>query len=400
MDPLVKAFNEFSVKLYKHLIEDNQKNTAFSPLSIASALTMVYLGARGNTEVQMAEVLNFKKAAEQKPSSMMAQTKLQNTCAAHLQNIPQAFEELFLNVNKSSNKYILKSANGLYYEKSFHFLKQYIQQIKKSFHAEIQAVNFVESAEEERKKINAWIEQKTEGKIKEILAQGVIDSATKLVLVNALYFKGNWAVKFQEENTEERPFRLSKTKTKSVPMMFLRSKCKMFYIEELETKVLELPYVKRETTMILLLPDDINDNSTGLEKLQEELCHEKLNQWTRDGMMEETEVEIEIPRFKLEASTDLKPYLRKMGMSDLFEESKADLTGISAADNIYVSEICHKIFVEVNEEGTEAAAATAAVVTVRSRPIVDKFQADHPFIFCIKQMETQAILFLGSFISP
>nr|DBA24621.1 TPA: hypothetical protein GDO54_012251 [Pyxicephalus adspersus] len=376
MEALVKSYNEVCIKLYQKLIEENEKNVAFSPMSIAAVLTMVYLGTKGNTEVQMSE----------------------NLGAVHIHNIPKAFEELFSIVNQPSNNFILKSANRLYSEKSFHVVQQYHQLISKHFHAEIQAMDFAHSADDARKKINNWVEEKTECKIKDLLPQGSVDSLTKLVVVNALYFKGNWDVKFPEENTEQKPFRLSKTKTKMVPMMFQRNKCNMFYVEELETKVLELPYVNKETSMIILLPDDIKDNTNGLEQLQKELSYVKLNEWM--DAMTQTEVEIELPRFRLEEKYDLKSYLSKMGMADLFSPGIADLRGISEAGNLHVSEIFHKVYVEINEEGTEAAAATGAIATVRTRPIVEKVQADHPFMFFIKENRTKAILFFGAFSSP
>ncbi|XP_068092895.1 leukocyte elastase inhibitor-like isoform X2 [Hyperolius riggenbachi] len=394
MDALVTSFNEFSVKLFQNLSVNNGKNVMFSPMSIASAMTMVYVGAKGNTEVQMAEVLNFKKAAEEK--SCMKKSP----GAAHIQNISQVYEELFSNVFQPSKKYSMKSANRLYNDESFHTIEEYSQIIKKSFHAEIQAVDFKQSAEESRKKMNTWVEEQTEGKIKDLLTKSSIDSLTKLVLVNALYFKGNWEIKFPEENTEQKPFRLSKKKTKMVPMMFQRNKYNMFYIEEHETKVLELPYADKEISMVILLPDDIKDNSTGLERLKKALTYERLNKWTSADMMEKTEVEVELPRLRLEENYDLKSCLSKMGMTDLFNPDKAYLTGLSEESYLCVSHILHKVFVEINEEGTEAAAATAAVITKRSRPVVVKFHADHPFLFLIRHNNTKAILFYGAFCSP
>ncbi|XP_073487046.1 leukocyte elastase inhibitor-like isoform X1 [Aquarana catesbeiana] len=399
MEALVKSYNEVSVKLCLKLIEDNDKNIVFSPMSIGSALTMVYLGTKGNTEAQMSEVLNFKKSTEKKTCSL-SQTKQQTLGFGHIQNIPVAFEELFSNVNQPSNKYILKSANRLYSEKSFHIVQQYSQLIKKHFHAKIQSVDFAHSADDVRKEINTWVEEQTESKIKDLLPENSVDSLTRLVLVNALYFKGSWNVKFPEENTEEKPFRLNKKKTKMVSMMFQSGKFNMFYIEDLKTKVLEIPYVNNQLSMMILLPDDIKDNTTGLEQLHKELSYVNLKEWTNPDLMTPTDVELELPRFRLEENYDLKSYLSKMGMSDLFEPQKADLTGISDKGDLYVSQIYHKVFVEVNEEGTEAAAATGAVATVRMRPIATKFQADHPFMFTILDKKTNVVLFLGELTSP
>ncbi|XP_075441949.1 serpin B10-like isoform X3 [Ascaphus truei] len=296
--------------------------------------------------------------------------------------------------------YQLKTANTLYSEKSLNVVKEYMQLIQKYYHAEVQAVDFVAAADDARKKINSWVEGQTEGKIKDLLPSGSVDSVTRLVLVNAIYFKGNWENKFPEENTEEKPFRMSKTKSKPVQMMHQENTCNMFYIEDLETKVLELPYINKELSMIILLPDDIKDNSTGLEQLEKEMSVKKLKEWTSADMMEKTKVVVDLPRILLEESYDLKGSLSSMGLSDLFNAEIADLKGISAKSKLYLSQVFHKSFVEINEEGTEAAAATAGIAAVRSALFNVTFEADHPFLFFIRHNKTNSILFYGKFCSP
>ncbi|MEE6465205.1 hypothetical protein FKM82_006486 [Ascaphus truei] len=296
--------------------------------------------------------------------------------------------------------YQLKTANTLYSEKSLNVVKEYMQLIQKYYHAEVQAVDFVAAADDARKKINSWVEGQTEGKIKDLLPPGSVDSVTRLVLVNAIYFKGSWENKFPEENTEEKPFRMSKTKSKPVQMMHQENTCNMFYIEDLETKVLELPYINKELSMIILLPDDIKDNSTGLEQLEKEMSVKKLKEWTSADMMEKTKVVVDLPRILLEESYDLKGSLSSMGLSDLFNAEIADLKGISAKSKLYLSQVFHKSFVEINEEGTEAAAATAGIAAVRSALFNVTFEADHPFLFFIRHNKTNSILFYGKFCSP
>ncbi|XP_056376991.1 serpin B6-like [Hyla sarda] len=394
MEALVTSYNTFAVSMYKKLLENTDKNIFFSPMSIASALTMLFPGTNGNTEFQMADVLNFRKP----PGKQGCHSETSD--AIQIQNVPEVFEDFSSCINQSSKCYTLKMANRLFSEKSFQILEQYCQLIEKYFQAKIQPVDFLQDSEKSRQTINTWVERQTDGKIKDILGPDSIDSLTKLVLVNAIYFKGNWANKFPEENTEQKPFKMSKTKSKPVPMMFQRNKFNMSYIEDLEAKVLELPYLNNELSMIILLPDEIKDNSTGLEQLEKMLSYEKLKGWTNADMMDKTEVEIDFPRIILEENYDLKSYLTEMGLGDLFNAEKADLTGISKKGNLYVSEIFHKAFVEINEAGTEAAAATAGIVTARMRPIADKFCANHPFLFFIKHNLTNAILFLGKFSSP
>ncbi|KAM4026595.1 serpin B6-like [Anomaloglossus baeobatrachus] len=394
MEALVTSYNTFAVNVFKKLNEHTDKNIFFSPMSIASALTMLFSGTNGNTEFQMANVLNFRKPSGNQICPSLASDVIQ------IQNIPQVFEEFYSSINQASNVYTMKMANRLFSEKSFQIIPQYSQLLKKSFHANIEPVDFSQAAEKSRKSINTWVEEQTSDKIKDILPPDSINSLTKLVLVNAIYFKGNWEKKFPEENTEQKPFRLTKTKTKPVPMMFQKNKFNISHIEEMNTKVLELPYVNNELSMIILLPEDILDDSTGLRQLEKELSYEKLKNWINPDMMDKSQVEIDLPRIFLEESYDLKSYLTEMGLSDLFNADKADLTGISEKGNLYVSEMFHKAFVEINEEGTEAAAATAGIVTARILPIVEKFHADHPFLFLIKHNETNAILFLGKFCSP
>ncbi|XP_061446506.1 serpin B10-like isoform X5 [Rhineura floridana] len=190
------------------------------------------------------------------------------------------------------------------------------------------------------------------------------------------------------------------TKSKPVQMMFLKDKFPAFYVDTLRVYILELPYINNELSMLILLPEDITDESTGLELLEKELTYERLSIWTSPEMMEKTEMELHLPRIKLEESYDLKSTLRSMGMKDAFSQSQANFSGMSKKNDLVLSEVFHKSFVEINEEGTEAAAATAVVVEIRSslRPI--KIEANHPFLFFIRHNRTKSILFFGKFCSP
>ncbi|NWX12621.1 SPB6 protein, partial [Aegotheles bennettii] len=188
--------------------------------------------------------------------------------------------------------------------------------------------------------------------------------------------------------------------TKPVQMMFKKGRFNMTYIGDYKTKILELPYVGNELSMIILLPDAIQDESTGLESLERELTYEKLIDWINPEMMDCTEVRVSLPRFKLEEDYDLKPLLSSMGMVDAFDLGKADFSGMAAGKELVLSKVIHKAFVEVNEEGTEAAAATAGVMMLRCAMIVPEFTADHPFLFFIRHNKTCSILFCGRFCSP
>uniref|UniRef100_A0A8C8SWA4 Serpin family B member 10 n=1 Tax=Pelusios castaneus TaxID=367368 RepID=A0A8C8SWA4_9SAUR len=238
-------------------------------------------------------------------------------------------------------------------------------------------------------------EKKRKGKIQELLPVDSVDSLTKLVLVNALYFKGNWAKKFKDGFTKEQPFRMTKNTTKPVQMMFQREKFNWTYIKTVHTHIIELPYVGNDLSMLILLPDDISDDTT-----ERDLTYEKLSKWTSSEMMEKTEVDVYLPRIKMEESYDLKSTLSSMGMQDAFSEDRADFRGMSEKNDLVLSHVFHKCFVEINEEGTEAAAATAASMTTRSLISAIQFIADHPFLFFLRHNETKTILFLGRFCSP
>ncbi|XP_070603265.1 serpin B6-like [Erythrolamprus reginae] len=379
MDSLSSANTIFALNLFKKLNADNPaKNLFFSPLSISSALRMVWLGAKGNTEAQMSKVISVSKDRE----------------------VHQKFEKLISEINKPGAKYILSLANRLFGETSYEFLASFIESTEKFYHASLEKLNFKQASEDSRRHINAWVEEKTSGKIQNLLVPGIIDSLTKLVLVNAIYFKGNWADKFDKDNTQEQPFHINKNETKTVQMMFKREKYNRTYISDYDTSILEIPYVDNELSMFILLPQKIEDNTTGLEKLEREITYEKLMDWIKPEMMDLTEVELSFPKFKLEEKYDLKPVLRSMGMTDAFDERKADFSGMSTNKDLVISEVVHKTFIEVNEEGTEAAAATAAVMMMRCAMFVPQFKVNHPFLFFIMQRSTKTILFFGRCCSP
>ncbi|XP_058659694.1 serpin B6-like isoform X1 [Ammospiza caudacuta] len=381
MESLCAANSTFAVDLLRRLCEKNSgQNVFFSPFSISSALSMVLLGSRGSTEAQIRKVLCLKNAQD-----------------AH-----NGYEFLVSEINDPNTKYILRTANRLYGEKTFEFLPSFIESSQKSYHAGLEQMDFLHAWEDSRKQINGWVEERTEGKIQNLLAEGTLDSLTRLVLVNAIYFKGNWGKPFRKASTREWPFQINKNETKPVQMMFKQANFNMTYIGDLQTKILELPYVGNELSMIILLPDAIQDGSTGLERLERELTLEKLMGWICPEMMNSTEVKVYLPRFKLEENYDLKPILRSMGMPDAFDLGKADFSGISPGNELVLSEVVHKSFVEVNEEGTEAAAATAIRMCACSGAIMStpKFIADHPFLFLIRHNKTCSILFCGRFCCP
>ncbi|XP_070603257.1 leukocyte elastase inhibitor-like isoform X2 [Erythrolamprus reginae] len=380
MDKLADANSQFALDLFQKLSEGNQTgNVFFSPLSLSSALAMVVLGARGNTASELLKTLHFDDVEDLHP----------------------AFHTLNAKINQSNAPYRLKLANRLYGEKSCNFLSDFLTSTQNLYGAELSTVDFSIAPYEAKKEINQWVKQQTEGKIPELLSEGSIDELTKLVLVNAVYFKGNWAEPFKEKDTKDKPFRLNKTEKKNVKMMFMKKRLPFCYIPECKCRVLELPYKGKDVSMIILLPDSIEDNSTGLEQLEQQLSLKKLKEWTHQNNMNlYVDVSVHLPKFQLEEHYDLKSYFEALGLVDIFDSGKANLSGMSGSLDLHVSKIVHQSFLEVNEVGTEAAAASAVTVIRIRRPIEEDFNADHPFLFFIRHNPTNTILFLGRFASP
>ncbi|CAN9506498.1 unnamed protein product [Ophioblennius macclurei] len=457
--PVSEANTSFALDLLKKLSEDdNTANIFYSPFSISAALAMVLLGASGNTADQMSKVLRFTESKEpassnaepmstdsstrtplsQKQTQMQVQQPIklpkhllkmftgflfqlfkpilqlkrfipgfrqQKLClkpqgAEQEDEVHAKFAELLRDLYKADAPYALSLANRLYGEQSYEFVKLFLEESKKFYSAELESVDFKSKAEDARLNINDWVETQTQGKIKNLLAQGVVDGMTRLVLVNAIYFKGKWAEQFKEEDTVDDHFRINKTETKPVKMMRQRTELHINTLPEVNSQILELPYVGKDLSMFIILPEDIEDGTTGLEKVEKELTFDKFAEWTNVDMMGKNQVEVSLPRFKLEETYNLNDVLKSMGMVDAFEVSRSNFAGLSPANDLVLSSVVHKAFVEVNEEGTEAAAATGAVMGTRSLVIPDRFLADHPFLFFIQHKPTKTVLFAGRYSSP
>uniref|UniRef100_A0A8C1C7F1 Serpin B6 n=1 Tax=Cyprinus carpio carpio TaxID=630221 RepID=A0A8C1C7F1_CYPCA len=435
MERLSAANTQFSLNLFKKISEGNASgNVFYSPISISSALAMVSLGAKGNTAAQMFKVLGFNNPAKpnaatpvthqqaQKPQiacgvkgqhepPMMQQTQmLEQKSPAQLtpgqkieDQIHSSFNKLMSELKKPGAPYVLSLANRLYGEQSYQFVEKFLSDAKRYYEAGLEEVDFKKKSEAARVDINKWVEKNTQEKIKDLLPQGSIGEMTKLVLVNAIYFKGNWEKKFPKEATRDGQFKLNKTHTKPVKMMRQKSKFPLALIPEMNSQVLELPYVGKNLSMLIILPNEIQDETTGLQKLEKALTYEKLMEWTKPSKMLQEQVQVSLPKFKMAETYGMVQFLRSMGMEDVFDLQKVNLSGMSPNNDLVVSKVIHKAFVEVNEEGTEAAAATGVVINVVTalKPEDPKtFIADHPFLFFIRHNPSNSILFYGRFCSP
>ena len=363
--------NAFALALYAKLRAEDQGNLFLSPYSISTALAMTYAGAKGKTAAEMAEVLHFTVPQEQLHPGFAALTA-----------------KLHGDIKKEG--YQLRIANRLWGQAGYHFLPTFLQVTRDHYGAELAQVDFAQDTEAARHTINAWVEEKTEEKIKDLLAQGVLDSGTTLVLTNAIYFKGDWQRKFEAKATKDAPFLLTPQKKVTVPMM--RQRGKFAYGVVGNVQVLELPYVGKDLSMFVLLPKEVD----GLADLEKSLSEETLNTWT-SGLREQT-VEVLLPKFKMTSGFRLEKVLGAMGMPLAFSD-KADFSGMTGQRGLFISAVIHKAFIDVNEEGTEAAAATAVVMRAPAPPN-PIFRADHAFLFLIRDNRTGSILFLGRMMNP
>ncbi|MCP4578818.1 MAG: serpin family protein [Deltaproteobacteria bacterium] len=372
--PLVQDNSAFALDLF-HKLRTSEGNLFFSSYSISTALAMTYAGARNNTEKEMAKALRF--SPDQK-------------------RLHAGFAELEARFNllNDADNITLNIANSLWPQEGYSLLPEYLLLIKKSYGVSISPVDYKGASEEARTIINAWVEDKTHEKIKDIIQPGILDALTRLVLVNAIYFKGNWAGQFKPEQTKIAPFFVSSEESVQHPLMSQKQKFRYAKLESL--RILELPYVGNELSMIVLLPKEADD----LKELESRLSVENLNQWR--GRLKKREVMVFLPKFKMTSKFRLDKTLVSMGMVDAFSDIKADFSGMDGRSaGFFIGAVLHKAFVDVNEEGTEAAAATAVVMrrTSISAP-PPTFRADHPFVFLIQDNRTESILFMGRVTDP
>lgn len=362
----------FSVHLYKQLYIErgSEGNVVCSPFAVAAALSMTLAGARNNTERQIAKVLQVE----------------------HELSIHDHFEALLSQLSVLSPYVRLYLANRIYVSREFVPRTSYADLLRKSYSSAVKGVDFLRDPDGTRRDINAWVENATSSKVKGLLSSSAVDDSTVLVLVNAVYFKGIWNSEFDVERTSREDFSETATRRKAVDMMCHRGKFRMSRSLELGVTALEIPYKNSMASMVVLLPNVVE----GLSFLEERLTPSRLS-GLLETMSEPTKVRLKLPRLALAQETDLKKTLTAMGAVDLFTDS-ADLSGMSAHGRgpPFVTDAIHKVVLEVNEEGTEAAAAVGIVVMSRRAIEVVDFTVDHPFLFLVRLRDPGIILFMGS----
>ena len=376
----VDGSTQFAFDLYSKL-KGEKGNIFFSPYSISTALGMTWDGARENTEKQMADTLHF---SQPRPTPDKAFNRIDLSLQTQLAQAQK---------NKDTNLK-LEIANSIWAQKDQKWLSAFLDSLKVNYGAGIYNVDFVKETEKCRTTINKWVEDKTNNKIKELIKSGVLDSMTRMVLVNAIYFYGQWQHEFEKDSTQDDDFTLLDNSKVKVPLMHQTEDHR--YMKDDLLQAVELNYKDCDLSMLVLLPDV--DKFAELEsKLDSALIKNVIDK------LESHEVILTFPKVKMDAQFELSQTLAAMGMPDAFDPGVADFSGMDGEKDLYISNVIHKAYVAIDEKGTEAAAATAVVMKASAAPMMGEtveFKADHPFIFLIRDRQTGSILFLGRVVDP
>jgi serpin B len=376
LDELVSGNQDFAFDLYQ-VISKKDGNLFFSPYSISLALAMTYAGAMGDTEREMAETLHFTLSQEDLHEALNALDLLLESRSEGAGDEDVGFK--------------LNIANAIWGQEGYEFLSEFLDILAQNYGAGLRLLDYAGDPEGSRQTINDWVSDQTEGKIEDLIPPGVIDATTRLVLANAIYFKANWMHQFEERDTMDGQFKLLDGSLVQVPMMYQGETFR--YAEGSGFQAIELPYVGEQMAMVIILPDEGE-----FEAIERGLDANSLGQIVVD--LDFTSLELTMPKFEYESEFGLSKTLIEMGMPTAFGEG-ADFSGMDGTRNLYIKEVIHKAFVAVDEEGTEAAAATAVIIAEMSVMVPEiEMTIDSPFIYAIRDVETGSILFLGRVMDP
>jgi serpin B len=378
---MAKSDNAFGLELFGK-VKKQKGNLAFSPFSIATALAMTWAGAQGETQAQMGKVLHLD--------------------AQPVDRTLDVAGALVASYGAPDQKVTIRVANRLFGEKSYPFEKPYLATIERAFGAPLEKLDFKGAAEDGRRRINTWVEEETNDRIKELVPFSGVNEMTRLALVNAVYFLGDWAGPFSKAATSPAPFFISKDDKKDVPTMHQEEHLR--FAATGGVKLLELPYRDPAFSMVFVLPDAVD----GLPAVEERLDAAVLERWM--GAMATARVDVSLPKLEIAPAQPLSlaDTLSGMGMALAFDRDKADLGGIARpkdpAERLFIAKVFHKAFVKIDEKGTEAAAATAVMAEAAgAAPPVEppkEFKADHPFLFFLRDTRSGLVLFMGRAADP
>ncbi len=386
---LVDGNTEFTFDLYREL-KGSEGNFFFSPYSISTALAMTYVGARGETEQQMADTLHFTLSQERLHAAFSALVNSIRERGKAMTTVQSTEGEI---IQEEIDSFRLNIANAIWGQKGYSFLSQFLNLLQTYYDSELNTLDFINEPEESRQVVNQWASDQTEGRIKDIIPPGVINALTRLVLANAIYFNANWEHQFSVSATRDGVFHLLDGSTITLPMMHQEEQ--FSYTEGDNYQAVRLPYLGNEFAMTILLPREGQ-----FEEFENSLDAQMLEEIT--AKLQSRRVDLALPGFQFESSFRLNQALSAMGMPDAFSGG-ADFSGMTGNMEFCIGAVLHKSFVAVDEEGTEAAAVT--VITMigsapGTPPVTVNFTADRPFIFLIQDIETGSILFIGRVLNP
>lgn len=367
---VIDASNQFGIKLFRDVARDENGNVMLSPLSASAALTMLLNGTRNDTYDQIREMLGYDSNLS-------------------IEEINESYQNLVMQLLDADDRVDLSLANAVFYHESFQVKPPFISTMQDAFDAKIKGLDFSQAAAVDA--INQWANDNTKGKIEEILYE--IDPDMVMFLMNALYFKGEWTTQFDEKDTEKRPFTLKSGEEIMVDAMYHDEMVSLVHYDE-EYKAIELPFGRKNYSMLVVVPEQSFD--AFLEDLSPGVWNGIISHF--DAAAPWTETPLILPKFSFEFDKELGDYLEALGMVDAFYEGLADLSGISDHPRLYVGMVKQNTFVEVNEQGAEAAAVTTIGIGITSAPAF--FRVDKPFVFAIRERTTNTLLFIGSVLDP
>ncbi|XP_068939763.1 serpin I2 [Petaurus breviceps papuanus] len=371
---LTDSHARFALDLYQTIRSSNEENIIFSPLGARLVLGMVQMGAKGKTQHQIRKALRLQDDLIGEEFS--------------------ALKSFLSAIQPKKQEFTFNLANALYLQEGFLVKEQYLHGNEAFFQSTVKLVDF-QDAKSCAEAISTWVENKTDGKIKNMFSTEDFGPLTRLVLVNAIYFKGDWKQKFREEETQPMDFTVKDGYVTEVPMMkmHLRTKLGYFTHSQMNYQVVELPYEGNEFSLILLLPGE----DVAIEELEKEISVDQIQGWLK--AMREEHVEISLPRFQIEQKLDFKEVFKALNITEIFSGG-CDLSGIADSSDLYISQITQKIAFVINEGGSEAAAATGGQVPVIMSLERNQFVANRPFLFILKNNPTESILFMGRVTNP
>ncbi|KAM3928486.1 serpin B5 [Leptodactylus fuscus] len=375
MDCFRVANAAFAIDLFSKLSEKNKsENFILSPLCVSSTLALAFKGAKGNTATEIEKITHFEK----------------------VKDCDFGFQTLASDISRISATSSLKMVKHVYVDSSFNCTKEFMNSTKKPYPKQLEIIDMKSRAEEARNEINNSVKDLTGGNIENMLTEGLLNENTSMVLLGAMFYKGCWLYKFNESETKECEFHVTKGETKLVQMMHLEAPLGIRTVKEQNLMILDIPFAGKQMSLLIIMPICIEDESTGLKKIEKDLTYENYVKWTDPSRMANSKVKLSLPKFKTTSCFNLKDTLNSMGIKDAFNGEAADFSGMSENKGLCVSEAIYSAGIDIAEDGTEAADA------IRERVLMSKTECNvnRSFIYAIKHSKTQGILCIGRYTGP